>query len=202
MKPSTFAISMAASSSGTAIQRRCYGWTKQDAEGDRLDLLQTQFPAPLKEIDAAIFHDGRWESELTQAAEAAANGRPLRWVPLRNDAGDLKRSSSSTMTSRRRRIQKKLLEERDPTADPGRSSPVVLFAIDPDGILDTFGREQDFRRRSRVEELVEASIFDLYPENSDIVNATQRLRQKEPLQISDRRSRSTPRRSRPPGSRR
>jgi PAS domain S-box-containing protein len=42
-----------------------YGWTPQEAIGQvSHDLLHTEFPQPLEEIQAAVFAQGHWEGEL------------------------------------------------------------------------------------------------------------------------------------------
>jgi PAS domain S-box-containing protein len=44
---------------------RLYGYTASEAVGWRShDLLQTQFPIPLEEIDAALLRDGHWDGEV------------------------------------------------------------------------------------------------------------------------------------------
>jgi PAS domain S-box-containing protein len=44
---------------------RLYGWRKEEAIGRvSHDLLQTQFPKPLNEIEAELIHKGRWEGKL------------------------------------------------------------------------------------------------------------------------------------------
>jgi len=44
-----------------------YGWNKSEAIGQIAHaLLQTQYPQPIAEIEAAVRRDGRWEGELNQ----------------------------------------------------------------------------------------------------------------------------------------
>lgn len=44
-----------------------YGWSSAEAMGQiTYTLLQTEFPQPLAEVEAAVRRDGRWEGELTQ----------------------------------------------------------------------------------------------------------------------------------------
>ena len=42
-----------------------YGWRKEEAVGRvSHDLLRTQFPRPLKEIESELVRNGRWEGKL------------------------------------------------------------------------------------------------------------------------------------------
>jgi PAS domain S-box-containing protein len=66
-----------------------YGWPVQEALGRVThDLLQTRFPIPLKEIEAAILRQGRWEGELEHTTR---DGRGLvlasRWSLRLDDHG-------------------------------------------------------------------------------------------------------------------
>ena len=77
-----------------------YGWSKEEAVGQLTHLLlQTQFPQPLPEIEAALLRDGRWEGELNHArrdgsriivasrwvAQRNEQGQPLRTMEINND---------------------------------------------------------------------------------------------------------------------
>ncbi len=68
-----------------------YGWTREEARG-RIshELLQTQFPVPLAEIDAIIAAHGFWNGELLHATK---DGRTLaiatRWASKKNDRGEI-----------------------------------------------------------------------------------------------------------------
>lgn len=59
-----------------------YGWRKEEAIG-RIshDLLQTQFPQPLQEIDSELVRNGQWEGKLVHTTR---NGSRVvvesRWI--------------------------------------------------------------------------------------------------------------------------
>src|SRR5688572_5917221 len=59
-----------------------YGWKKEEAIGRvSHELLQTQFPKPLEEIDSELFTKGRWEGKLIHATRSG--GRVIvesRWI--------------------------------------------------------------------------------------------------------------------------
>jgi CDP-glucose 4,6-dehydratase len=59
-----------------------YGWRKEEAMGKvSHDLLQTQFPKPLEEIDSELVQKGRWEGKLVHTTR---DGRRVviksRWI--------------------------------------------------------------------------------------------------------------------------
>lgn len=67
-----------------------YGYRWDDAVGKvSHELLQTQFPRPLAEIEDIMLHDGRWEGELVQRT---LDGHQViiesRWVLQRNPHGE------------------------------------------------------------------------------------------------------------------
>ncbi len=75
-----FAIAMARSFNGrithwTAGAERLYGWPAREAIG-RIshDLLETEFPKPLADIEADLLRDGHWCGELLQRSR---DGRPV-----------------------------------------------------------------------------------------------------------------------------
>ena len=68
---------------------RLYGWRKEEAIGRvSHDLLQTQFPQPLEEIESELARNGRWEGKLLHATRD--RGRVTvrsRWILDRTQPG-------------------------------------------------------------------------------------------------------------------
>lgn len=66
-----------------------YGWRKEEAQGMvAQDLLRTQFPKPLKEIEAEVGEKGYWEGEFVQQRRDGRQVTVLsRWVVRRDMAG-------------------------------------------------------------------------------------------------------------------
>ena len=77
-----------------------YRWTRREAEGrEARELLRTEFPQPLREIEATVLQDGLWTGELVQtrrdgsrlrvasrwALECDEFGRPLAILELNTD---------------------------------------------------------------------------------------------------------------------
>lgn len=92
---------------------RIYGWTRSEATGKRdAELLQSRFPQPLAEIEAAVLKSGHWEGELRQVRRSGAEVIvSSRWV-LRCDtagrpSGMLESNTDITM---RRRSEVQLQE--------------------------------------------------------------------------------------------
>jgi two-component system, LuxR family, sensor kinase FixL len=82
-----------------------YGWTREEAVGKSpYELLQTEFPEPLEEIEAEILREGHWDGELThtrrdgtrvtvashQVLQRNERGEPLAILEVDNDITERK----------------------------------------------------------------------------------------------------------------
>jgi len=80
-----------------------YGWTKAEAQGKIVhDLLQTEFPRPLKDIETQVLETGTWEGQIIhttrtgqRVVEASrwalhrdCKGRPLGFLEINRDITD------------------------------------------------------------------------------------------------------------------
>jgi PAS domain S-box-containing protein len=96
---------------------KLYGYTRQEAVGRTShDLLQTQFPAPLDQIEAKLAHDGSWEGELVHrkrdgstvvvasvwVLHCDAEGQPLRVLESNTDVSGRKQAEQALRESEER----------------------------------------------------------------------------------------------------
>jgi two-component system cell cycle sensor histidine kinase/response regulator CckA len=85
-----------------------YGWTKAEAQGRVAhELLHTEFPQPLADIEAAVIQGGAWEDELIHTRR---DGERLivasRWALQRDDRGNpLAMLELNTDVTERRRLE-------------------------------------------------------------------------------------------------
>ena len=67
--------------------QRLYGWSAEEAVGQSThDLLQTRFPAPWPEVEAALLADGEWSGDLTQSRRDGTRIVVAARKALRRDA--------------------------------------------------------------------------------------------------------------------
>jgi PAS domain S-box-containing protein len=91
-----------------------YGWSRQEAVGRKShELLETELPQPLAEIQAELLEHGQWTGEFRQrrrdgsaiwvasywALHRNAAGEPVSVVKVNNDITELKRTSEALRTS-------------------------------------------------------------------------------------------------------
>jgi PAS domain S-box-containing protein len=93
-----------------------YGWTRERALGKVThQLMQTIFPAPLKQINAELLQTGRWEGELTHTKQDGTQVVVAsRWSLQRDDQGEPAAilETNNDITERKRAIgEQKRAEE-------------------------------------------------------------------------------------------
>ena len=91
---------------------KLYGWRKEEAIGRvSHDLLQTQFPKPLEEIESELVRNGRWEGKLVHTTRDG--GRVVvesRWTL------DLKGQSGAVVEINARSTDRELVQKPAQTA--------------------------------------------------------------------------------------
>ena len=118
-----------------------YGWSAEEAVGRAShELLTTEYPVPLSEIQAELLATGEWQGELVHAhrdgrrlivasqwtLHRAANGDPVSVLEFDLDVTEAKRSQSM-MKEREARLRS-ILE----------TSPDAIITIDERGIIQSF----------------------------------------------------------------
>lgn len=87
-----------------------YGWSRAEAVGKVAHtLLQTTFPLPLEQIEAALLRDGHWEGELQHRTRSGAQRIVAsRWSVQRDEHGAISGTleSNTDVTARRRAEEK------------------------------------------------------------------------------------------------
>ena len=96
--------------------QKLYGYSSKEAVGRvSHELLQTEFPGPIADIEAALYRDGSWDGELIHKARDGhrivvasnwvlhfdAQGKPTRILEINADLTDLKRAQTSQMRSQK-----------------------------------------------------------------------------------------------------
>ena len=94
-----------------------YGWSPEEAAGRYChELLKTEFPSPIEEIQAALLSAGRWEGELRHyrcdgtavvvashwALHYDSRGNPRSIIEVNNDISEQKRVEGELRTSEQR----------------------------------------------------------------------------------------------------
>jgi len=95
-----------------------YGWAKREAMGRTVhELLKTEYPGPIEDIEAEVLRTGRWEGELGHskrdgsrivmachwALQRDDHGRPLAILEINNDITDHK-SAEAALRARVRQL--------------------------------------------------------------------------------------------------
>jgi PAS domain S-box-containing protein len=141
-----------------------YGWSKQEAIGRIThQLLQTEFPQPLEEIDARLLREGFWDGELEHSRR---DGKRIvvasRWVLKRSDDSQSRAVMEiNNDITERKRAEKSLLK-----AHEELEQRVVERTRD----LKTSNQllELEIAERSRAESILAQQSAELARSNSDL----------------------------------
>jgi PAS domain S-box-containing protein len=151
---------------------RMYGWTRADVLGKlSQDVLRTQFPRPLAEIEATVLREGRWEGELLQrhrdglelvvastwVLHRDAQGDPGAIIEINTDITELKRAQEALRDADHRKDEFLGMlshELRNPLA-PIRNSLYILDRTDPSGQQARRAKEVATRQVAHITRLVD-----------------------------------------------
>src|SRR5271157_5705310 len=116
-----------------------YGWAKSEAMGRTVhELLKTEYPGPIEDIEAEVLRTGRWEGELGHskrdgsrivmachwALQRDDHGRPLAILEINSDITDHKSAEEALRT----RVRQQAV-----VAELGQSA---LSGLDPGVLMD------------------------------------------------------------------
>ena len=106
-----------------------YGWSKDEALGRKVsELLKTNYPWPIEEIEGDFIRLGRWEGELVHTKRDGSRiAMASRWVLQRDDDG----RPVAVLEDLQRHHGPKAGRggARDPSASAGRSGPIGSSAL-------------------------------------------------------------------------
>jgi PAS domain S-box-containing protein len=148
-----------------------YGWNKTEAIGQISHaLLQTQFPHPIEEIEAAVRRDGRWEGELSHVKRdgtriIVASRKVLRQDKQGNAVGILEMNIDITGRKQAEEIFRQLLEGApDAIVVMNREGEIVLVNAQVEKL---FGYRRDELLGRKFEMMIPERLRDLHPGHQD-----------------------------------
>lgn len=153
-----------------------YGWMKEEAVGKTApDLLQTEFPKPLEEINEELLREGRWEGELVRTKRDGTRVKlSSRWTLQR----DIERKPAAILEISRditeqRQIEIAIKQQRDfyeallkTQSDVGE----CFFVIEDDRIIFVNEACEKISGYSKSEMTTMPSFLDIIvPEQHDLI---------------------------------
>lgn len=147
--------------------QRLYGWTREEALGKKAaDLLRSQYPIPLEQIEAELRDTGRWEGEMVQSRK---DGTPVlvacRWGLQTDGAGKPLAilEINSDLTARRETALQLWLSEERFSLLVSAVVDYAIFMLDPNGIVMTWNQGAQRIKGYTAEEIVGRHFSTFYP---------------------------------------
>jgi PAS domain S-box-containing protein len=141
-----------------------YGWNREQAVGKTTrQLLQTSFPEPLAEINAALLRTGRWEGELTHTKRDGAQVVvATRWALQRDARGNaVAVLETNNDITERRRSEAELLRQTALLDELFVGGPDAVALSSLEKRVVRVNREFDALFGYAAEEVVGVSLADL-----------------------------------------
>ena len=141
-----------------------YGWSKTEVVGqDTYELLHTEFPSPVEDLEAEFFRQGQWQGEL---AHTRRDGRRIvvtsRWALQRDQAGQ----PAAILE-----INRDITGQKQAEAGRARLAAILEATSDLVGTADLEGRVLYLNRAGRKmlgigvdEDVSRLTVKDLQPE--------------------------------------
>jgi PAS domain S-box-containing protein len=144
-----------------------YGWTRDEAIGKRShELMQTEFPIPLEEIDEALLRTDRWEGELIHAKRDGTKVVVAsRWSLQRDEQGTpVAILETNNDITERKRAEEGLRESEEQWRAVFENNPTMYFMVAAGGTVlsvNPFGAD---KLGYTVDELVGRPVLNVFYE--------------------------------------
>lgn len=150
-----------------------YGFTKEQAIGRRVyDLLQTEFPEPLTEIERQLYATNKWDGELIHfsndkkrlnilsrwALQVDAQGRPQAVLEINSDITARKQYEAALLAALKNRDEQRLQIVFD-------SAPNGMIMVDKTGHIELVNSQIESLLDYSRQELLGSAIDMLVPES-------------------------------------
>jgi diguanylate cyclase (GGDEF)-like protein/PAS domain S-box-containing protein len=144
-----------------------YGWTANEALGQVAhELLKTEFPASVEQINAEFMSQGRWEGELVHTrADQTRITVASRWALQRDAHGDPRVTLEINNDITERRLAENLLQQSDEKLRllfNGVKDYAILM-LDPNGLVTTWNEGAERIKGYRAEEIIGQHFSKFYP---------------------------------------
>jgi PAS domain S-box-containing protein len=146
---------------------RLYGWNSREAIGRRArDLLGSEYPVPLEQIEDELRQTGRWEGEIHQRRK---DGSPIvvaaRWGLQTDAAGEPQAilEINSDLTAEREAGAERRLTEQVMSLMVNSVVDYAIFMLDPDGRVASWNEGAHQIKGYSADEIIGQHFSVFYP---------------------------------------